>query len=399
MQGYSFAYPKIISMKVWYSLPAALFIFITTGVAQRPGKTLSPTQQGWMATIITSDARSVVAHYLLMADGTVQSFRPGGILEPVGIDNVVGIAGGLFHVVAVKKDGTVWTWGRNDDLQLGNQELAVQNTIFSQTPVQVTGITNAIQVSAAAKTSYALLADGTIKAWGMGNCGMTGDGRELTGEMTTARISGRPTPVAVKGITNAIAVSGAMALLADGTVMTWGRGQYGRLGNGTTSHAVAPVSVTGINNAIAIAGYEDGSMALLADGTIQVWGKNYKGQLANGTRGNIPNEFSAVPLKVPGITNAIAITAGATCFALLKDGGIKAWGWGEVGAMGAKRPDVNSSPLPVPGITNATSVKAANGSGFALLPDGTVMGWGANVQATGLYKHSYSPIKVAAIKQ
>lgn len=385
-------------MKVLYSLLAALFIFIITGVAQLPGKALSTTQQGWMATIITSDARSVVAHYILMADGTVQSFRPGGVLEPAGIDNVVGIAGGLFHMVAVKKDGTVWTWGRNDDQQLGNQALTAAQKQESQTPVQVTGITNAIQVSATAKTSFALLADGTIKAWGAGNCGMTGDGKELTGEMTTARISARPIPVTVKGITNAIAVSGAMALLADGTVMTWGKGNHGRLGNGTTGNVAAPVPVSGIRNAIAIAGYDDGGMALLADGTVWVWGKNYKGQLANGTRGNNQREFSAVPLKVPGINNAIAITAGNTCFALLKGGSIKAWGWGEVGAMGAKRPDVNSTPLPVPMITNATAIKSANGSGFALLQDGTVMGWGANTQATGLYKHSYSPIKVANIK-
>ncbi|NII25192.1 hypothetical protein HB364_08880 [Pseudoflavitalea sp. X16] len=385
-------------MKALYSLLTALFIFITTGVAQSPVKTLSTTQQGWMATMIISDARSVVVHYILMADGTVQSFRPGGVLEPVGIDNVAGIAGGLFHVVAVKKDGTVWTWGRNDDQQLGNQALTAAKKSESQTPVQVSGITNAIQVSAAAKTSFALLADGTIKAWGVGNCGMTGDGKELTGEMTTARISGRPIPVAVKGITNAIAISGAMALLADGTVMTWGNGKHGRLGNGTTENVAAPVPVSNIKNAIAIAGYEDGGMALLADGSVWVWGKNYKGQLANGTRGNNQHEFSAVPLKVPGINNAIAITAGTTCFALLKGDSIKAWGWGEVGAMGAKRPDVNSTPLPVPIITNATAIKSANGSGFALLPDGTVMGWGANTQATGLYKHSYSPIKVASIK-
>lgn len=385
-------------MNALCSLLLALFIFITTGVAQSPEKPIGTTQQGWMATIITSDARSVVAHYILMADGTVQSFRPGGELEPVSIDNVVGIAGGLFHVIAVKKDGTVWTWGRNDDLQLGNQTLAAKKE-NSNIPVQVTGITNAIQVSAAAKTSFALLADGTIKAWGVGNSGMTGDGKELTGEMTTARISGRATPVAVKGITNAIAVSGAMALLADGTIMTWGRGRYGRLGNDSTDNVAAPVAVPGIKNAIAIAGYEDGGMALLADGTIWVWGKNYKGQLANGTRGNMDNEFSAVPLKVPGINNAIAITAGATCFALLKGGSMKAWGWGEVGATGAKRGDVNSTPVPVPGITNATAIKAGNGSGFALLPDGTVMGWGANTQATGLYKHSYSPIKIASVRR
>lgn len=375
----------------------ALLLYAMSGYTQLTAKNTSIPPQGWMATILSSDTRSVVVHYVLMADGSVQSFRPGGALEPVGIDQVTGIAGGLYHIVAVKKDGTVWTWGRNDDLQLGNRELA-DKKINSERPVQVTGITNAIQVSASAKTSFALLADGTIRAWGMGNSGMTGDGGPLTGDMTTARISGRPTPVTVKGIDNAIAVAGAMALLADGTVVTWGSGKQGRLGNGTTDHAAAPVPVPALKNIVAIAGYEEGALALQADGSVWAWGKNYKGQLGNGTRGNIMNEHSALPLKVPGIQHAIALAAGNTSFALLKDGSIKAWGWGEVGATGAKRADVNATPVSVPGLSKAVGIKAANGSGFALMSDGTIMGWGANTVSTGLYKQSYTPIKVASIQ-
>lgn len=384
-------------MKAFYCLWVSLLLFLPPGLAQLPVRAVNPNQQGWIVTTLSNDARSTVIHYVLMADGTVQSFRPGGALEPAGIDNVVSMAAGLYHVVVAKRDGTVWTWGRNDDLQLGNASLA-DNKTYSAVPVPVTGITNAVQVSTMAKTSFALLADGTIKAWGWGNCGMTGDGKALTSEMTTARIGARPIPVAVKGISNAIAISGAMALLADGTVVSWGSGKHGRLGNGSTEHQAAPIIVPGLQEITAIAGYEDGALALQKDGTVWAWGKNYKGQLANGTRGNIQNEHSAVPLKVPGINNAIAITAGNTCFALLKGGSIKAWGWGEVGAMGAKRPDVNSAPLPVPGIMRAVAVKAGNGTGFALLADGTVMGWGANTVSAGLYKQSYNPIKLTSIQ-
>ncbi|PYV43852.1 MAG: hypothetical protein DMG06_09075 [Acidobacteria bacterium] len=354
-----------------------------------------PPPGSWIATCMIGG--NGTRHFLLWPDGTVRTFAAGGKPEPVpGIENAIAIAAGNCHMLALKRDGTVWSWGLNDDFQLGNQALA-KSEQNSATPVQVTGITDAVGVSALYNTSFALLADGSIRAWGNGNMGMTGDGKEVTHAMTTSRIAGRPLPVRVQGIKDAVAISGAMALLADGDVMTWGDGHNGRLGNGSEEASGSPVKVSGIKDAIAIAASADSGLALLATGEIWAWGLNYKGQLGNGASHGSQYDHSAVPVRVKGIKNAVAIDAhAANCFALLRDGGVMGWGWGALGALGSRGRDDSSVPVKVP-IVKAIAIKAGNGSGFALLGDGSLMGWGTNMVATGSYHQTYSPIKIAML--
>jgi alpha-tubulin suppressor-like RCC1 family protein len=84
----------------------------------------------------------------------------------------------------------------------------------------------------------------------------------------------------------------------------------------------------------------------------------------------------------------------------LKDGTVKVWGWGAVGGMGSGRPgtsDINSVPLKVPHVANAVALKAGNGYGAALLKDGTIMGWGANMVKEGLYHQTWTPVKIAQV--
>jgi alpha-tubulin suppressor-like RCC1 family protein len=366
---------------------------------------LKPSQspgQNWLEGFMTAGANaSSFRHFLLLADGTLQIFAPGEQPKTLqGIDNVAAISAGTFHILALKKDGTVWAWGGNSDRQLGNETLA-KNEKSSDFPVQVTGISNAVAISAKGLNSYALLSDGTVWAWGNGNLGMSGDGKEITSSLTSAHWSGRSVPVQVKGIHNAVAISGPIALLSDGTVFTWGDGYYGRLGNGAAITSNVPVQVKGINSAVAIAYREYGALVLLADGTVWAWGSNIKGQLGTGNANTGEKNGSSVPVKVQGINNAVAIDANNVCMALLKDGTVKIWGWGAVGGMGSGAPgsnDINGNPLPVPGINNAIAIKAGNGYGCALQKDGSLKGWGANMVAAGVYHQTWKPVAIAKVQ-
>jgi len=335
-------------------------------------------------------------HFLLMPNGEVTTFGPGEQAVLVeGLKDVVSIAAGNSHMLALRGDGTVWSWGSNDEFQSGNKSSQKMDVVNS--PVEVDGIHNAIAISAMYNTSYALLKDGAIVAWGNGNMGMTGDGQPLTYAGTSAFHSARRAPVKVQNINNAIAISGAMALLSNGEVMTWGDGQYGRLGNGSDEPTTIPAKVRGIEHAVAISSAGESALALLANGEVWAWGTNFKGQLGNGAQHMDQNEHSSQPVQVLGIKNAISISAHCTCFALMKDSSIMGWGWSELGALGSKKGDENSIPVRIPVKGKVIAVKAGNALGFAMMDDGKIIGWGSDMVTKGDYHQTYSPIRIDSV--
>src|SRR5208283_4802561 len=95
----------------------------------------------------------------------------------------------------------------------------------------------------------------------------------------------------------------SLALLKNGTVVGWGRGGIGELGNGLGESSDVPVHVSGLSGVKTIAASEGASMALLDDGTVMTWGSNYHGQLGTGSH----EIQSDVPVAVPGLHEVTAI--------------------------------------------------------------------------------------------
>jgi alpha-tubulin suppressor-like RCC1 family protein len=192
------------------------------------------------------------------------------------LTNVVATSTGGGHSLALKDDGSVWVWGFNN---LGQS--AQSGTADVCTPTEVGSLGCAVAVSAGGAFSMALMADGTIYTWGSNSNGQLG-----TGSMSP---SSSYTPVQVTGISNAIAISAginhAMALLDDGTVKVWGNGYYGQMGNSTSgptaSNNPTPISpsLTGI---VRIEAGGSHNLALQNSGKLFVWGYNLKGQLGLG---------------------------------------------------------------------------------------------------------------------
>src|SRR5213078_4491723 len=89
----------------------------------------------------------------------------------VGLTDAVELAGGWYHSLARKVDGTVWAWGANYAGQLGNG-----NTASSLTPIEVPGLTCTRAIAAAYGQSFAVGCDGTLWAWGDNSYGQLGDG-------------------------------------------------------------------------------------------------------------------------------------------------------------------------------------------------------------------------------
>lgn len=208
-----------------------------------------------------------------IGDGTTYD-RSSPVSIVGGITNWCFISAGYRHAHAIRTDGTLWTWGFNCRGQLGTN-----NDVPTCSPVTVVGgFTDWCQVSAGCDFTVALRSNGTLWSWG-DNCGF-GSGRGSLGDGT---IYNRSSPVSVVGgFTDWCAISQGsnrahtIAVRSNGTAWGWGPNNSGELGSGTTSNVESsPVSVIGgFTNWRQVAAGSNQSSGVRADGSLLVWGRN-----------------------------------------------------------------------------------------------------------------------------
>ena len=341
------------------------------------GYSLVPTQTVGLTNVV--QIASGASHTLaLKSDGTVWAWGSnkfgelgdGSNMErdfPVqvtGLSGVIQIAGGTAHSVALKSDGTVWTWGDNSEGQLGLGK--VQET---STPIRVSGLTKVIQITAGSYHTLVIRKGGAVWAWGFNDDGEVGNG-------TT---DNQPTPVQVAGLTSIVKISGgyyhSLAVKSDGTAYGWGSNYTGQLGDGTDTDRSSPVKIYGVTSAVNVAAGGYHSLLLKSDGTVWGTGDNYHGVLGNGTY-----ETTYIVFPCPGVANATQIAAGgAHSLALASDGSVMAWGDNHGGQLGDNMNEL-TSPIAifVPNLVGATQVQAGSAYCVALKSDGTVQAWGDN---------------------
>ncbi len=285
-----------------------------------------------------------------------------------GYTDIVSIEGAIFHTLALRSNGTLLAWGYNIKGQVGDGTTTQRNS-----PVVVAGLTNVIAVASGGSHSLALLSDGTIRAWGANDYGQIGDGT------TTDRL----TSVAVIGITSAnpaVAIAGggnsSYALLADGSVKAWGYNLSGQLGDGTKTNRLTPVQVTNLTGGvIAINGGRTGGYALLSNGSVRAWGYNQYGELGDGTT----NE-RLTPITPIGLTSGVLQIEGGdeNAFALKSDGTLLSWGRNFFGELGNGTRNDTSVPAAID-LSNVVQIKSSFGKDiYARLRDGSLYAWGYN---------------------
>ena len=183
-------------------------------------------------------------------------------------------------------------------------------------PVAVKDLTGASAIAAGGEYSLALLGEGTVMAWGADEYGQLGNSAVETrggGEEGEEEVRFSDVPVAVDGLSGVSAIAAgvrhSLALLEGGTVMAWGADESGELGDGSIVRSEeAPVAVSGLAGVAQISAGGEHSMALLANGTVMTWGEDKYGELGDGLAG----EPSDVPVAVGALREAKSIAAGGS---------------------------------------------------------------------------------------
>jgi alpha-tubulin suppressor-like RCC1 family protein len=324
------------------------------------------------------------ASYALVENGTVDSWgdntfgelgngthENSSTPEPIpGLTNVVAIAAGACQAMALLSNGTVMTWGANEFDTAGNGtggEGHIEEGIA--TPTLVPSLTNVVAIASGGGDDAALLANGTVEAWGENKAGQIGDG--------TTELKSVPTPV--QGLTNvkSIAIGGIasigghlLAVLQSGTVMAVGGNFAGELGDDSAAKlSTTPVPVKGLSGVTEVSADISHSMALLENGTVMTWGSNTYGQLGvTGTHERCyGSPCSRVPVAV-GLHNVTSISAGFRFSLAISSGKGFAWGWNQhhqLGQPGEETAD-HSLPMQVPGVNELAAVSAGEEHSLAL---------------------------------
>ena len=265
--------------------------------------------------------------------GTLYQTSPAPILEEVR-----SVALGDFHGAAVKEDGTLWTWGCNDNGQVGQKRVNDKDVIwywtfiiphrfvtpYQSVPTQI--MEDVASVSAGAYFTAAVKEDGTLWTWGNNYYGQLGDGH---GKNQKNRIGEacRKSPVQVMEDVQAVACGDyhTLILKTDGTLWACGNNARGELGTGDTTNRDIPVQV--MTDVAAISAGQSSSAALKTDGTLWTWGFDRFNQLGTGQplAGEDEMRFQSQPVQV--MEDAALVSAGSyTTLAAKTDGTLWIWG-------------------------------------------------------------------------
>jgi alpha-tubulin suppressor-like RCC1 family protein len=199
-------------------------------------------------------------------------------------------------MAAIKTDGTLWSWGMNQYGELGNNTSGGGGTSTStSSPVQtVSAGTNWKFVSRGQVMAGAIKTDGTLWLWGRNNYGQLGD--------NTTDDKSSPVQTVAGGTNWKYIVCGQLmsaAIKTDGTLWTWGINFQGQLGIGTSgagTHKSSPVqTVAGGSNWKMVDCRENSAAAIKTDGTLCTWGSNDYGELGDGT-----TTYRSSPVQIRG---------------------------------------------------------------------------------------------------
>ena len=354
---------------------------------------------------------------VLLSDGTVsamgqngagqlgrpkstRTFEPAARVELPG--KVVQVAAGdEGSSYALLEDGTVWAWGHGFNNNLG---VSLNGARDRHTPGRVPGLTDVARVVVQGAVAMAVMRDGSVRAWGLLPEALTGGQRVYPGVAA---------PIVVKGLADVadlvLGVSSKVvsgyALTRDGRVHSWGGNFKGEMGTGGTSWEFQqPALVPGVSDVVSIATVNGAAVVVTRDGRVWSWGNNEQGGLGHGTQTDTVDPGQPLPALVPGFTDVVEVKAGTMGRQFIvrrQNNTLIGWGnsdWGQLGAGITGRFQLEPTPIKLPDVD---AYWLCGNYAFARTKDGTVWFWGDEIAAGGLLgvrRHQRIPAPVPVAK-
>lgn len=340
---------------------------------------------------------------------TTNSKIPIGIVPTGQIGNKIikEAAGGEKHSLCLSTDGYIFSWGNNEDGQLGNGSNINSNLPQNVITNGVLSYKKIIQVAAGKLHSLAIDSAGSVFSWGYNGFGQLGNGNNLSSNLPVYVFSNG----ALKN-EKIIYIDGgnahSIALSESGKIFTWGWNAFGQLGNGTNLNSSVPVMVdtNGVlkgKKVIKVVSGAYHNLALTSDGLLISWGRNFNGQLGNGD-----NHDKNTPVFVDlngSLKNKkiVEISASGNFSAVLtSDGKVYTWGSNNYGQLGINNFIDNYAPIAVD--TNGylaakmvTQIATGYYHSLAIDSDGVIYSWGDNTYGqlgNNTFTMSNVPVKV-----
>jgi len=360
-------------------------------VLPEPGTTISPMVESLSSFTLALKTNGTVWSYgqnvygELGTGDTTSYDEPQQVIFPEGTI-IKQIAAGEYHAVALDTEGNVWTWGRNNYYQLGLASASESNV-----PMLVPGLPKVTRITAGNNSVMAVTEDNKLVAWG----------QNAYGELGIGEYSNKITPTVIEGVHDVLDIQGGknhyIVLKTTGDLFVTGSNLYGQLGK-DIGDRVRTSTFENIESNLKFGSISAGhtsNVAITVDGVAYVWGQNTFGNLGDGTRNNI-----IVPTQVTEINGVVEADVGKT-HTVLRDynGNIYLSGTNANGQLGDGTNTNNFNFSKNLNIDDILRIDASNTYTAIMKKDGTVWAWGDYNHGSRLLKsrtNSKVPVQIGS---